>query len=101
MVARVLRQVVEAMDGRRPIEQLRPLLTRAAFAGLVSWLRAGGPGSRHTLRSIHTCRPTAAVVEASVVIDHRSPTGPRRVVAAAARFEREGEGWRCTVLVLL
>lgn len=89
------------MDGRRPVEQLRPLLSRAAFAGLLSWLRAVGPGSRHTLRSVHTCRPSAAAVEVSVVIDHRSPAGPRRVVAAAVRFERERERWRCTVLELL
>ena len=100
-LVRVLRQVLEALDGRRPVEQLRPLLSRTVRHDLLARLREVGTGGQHTLRSIHTCRPAADVVEVSVVIDYRPPAGPPRVVAAATRFERDGARWRCTVLALL
>lgn len=100
-LVRVLRQVLEALDGRRPVEQLRPLMSRNARHDLLARLRDVGRGGQHTLRSIHTCRPAADVLEVSVMIDYRPPVGPPRVVAAATRFERDGARWRCMVLVLL
>lgn len=100
-LAQVLRRVLEVLDGRRPVGQLRSLLPDPAFEGLLTRLRTVGPGGRHALRSIHPCYPTPNAVEVSAVIDYRSPTGRRRVLALAARFNRDGDRWLCTVLRLL
>jgi hypothetical protein len=124
-LVRVLRHVFEVLDGRRPVAQLRSLLPDDAFEGVLTRLRTTGPGGHHTLRSIHPCAPTPNALEVAVVVDHRSPRGHRRVLAAAARFERVvpdaddravphlprgaggrgrglgGDQWLCTVLRLL
>ncbi|MFL6122658.1 Rv3235 family protein [Actinophytocola sp.] len=100
-LVRVLRHVFEVLDGRRPVGQLRSLLPGDAFEGVLTRLRSTGPGGQHTLRSIHPCSPTPNAVEVAVVVDHRSPRGRRRVLAAAARFERDVDQWVCTVLRLL
>lgn len=100
-LAQVLRRVLEVLDGRRPVGQLRSLLPDAAFEALLTRLRTVGPGGRHVLRSIHPCYPTPDAVEVSAVIDYRSASGRRRVLALAARFDRDGSRWLCTVLRLL
>jgi Family of unknown function (DUF6459) len=100
-LGRVLRLVLEALDGRRPVEQLRPVLPGDALADLGIRLHEIGHGGRHTLRRVFTCQPSATAVEASAVIDYRPPVGPPRVTAAAARFEHDGVRWVCTVLRLL
>lgn len=100
-LAQVLRRVLEVLDGRRPVGQLRSLLPDPAFEGLLTRLRTVGPGGRHVLRSIHPCYPSPDAVEVSVVIDYRSPGDLRRVLAVAARFDRDGDRWLCTVFRLL
>jgi hypothetical protein len=97
----LLRRVLEVLDGRRPVGQLRTLLPEPAFEALLTRLRTARPGSRHVLRSLRTCYPSTSAVEVSAVIAVTSPSGRDRVIAAAARFERRGEQWPCTVLRLL
>lgn len=100
-LARVFRHVLEVLDGRRPVGQLRSLLPGVAFEALLTRLRTMRPGSRHMLRGMRLCFPVSTVVEVSAVIGIRSPAGQERIVAAAARFEDDGEHWVCTVLRLL
>jgi hypothetical protein len=98
---RLLTRVLEVLDGRRTIGQLRTLLPDIAFEALLTRLRTTGTGHRHVLQRIRTCYPTREVVELSAVIRVSSATTRDRVIAAAGRFEREGDEWRCTVLRLL
>jgi hypothetical protein len=102
-LARVLRHVLEVLDGRRPVGQLRSLLPDDAFESVLTRLRTTRPGGRHALRSMHPCYPVPTAVEVAVVIDYRPPSGRRRVLAAATRFELEHDAghWLCTVLRLL
>lgn len=100
-LAQVLRRVLEVLDGRRPVNQLRSLLPDAAFEALLTRLRTVPPGYRHVLRKVRTCYPTRSVVEVSAVIGISSPAGRERVVAAAARFERHDDRWLCAVLRIL
>lgn len=101
----VLRRLVEVLDGRRPPEHLRPLLSPSAYSRTETVLRAlrGGRAvpphiSTARLLSVHPCHPASGVIEVSAVwrLDGR-------VRAIAARFERRGgpqPQWRCTVLLL-
>lgn len=100
-LAQVLRRVLEVLDGRRPVGQLRSLLPDAAFEALLTRLRTVRPGVRHVLRGLRTCYPTGSAVEVSAVIGMRFPAGRERVVAAAARFEKHGDRWQCAVLRIL
>ncbi|MGB3444256.1 MAG: Rv3235 family protein [Actinophytocola sp.] len=97
-LAQVLRRVLEVLDGRRPVGQLRSLLPDVAFEALLTRLRTASPGSRHALRKLRTCYPTTTTAEVSAVIGLCGPSGQERVVAAAARFERYDDRWLCTVL---
>jgi hypothetical protein len=98
---RVMRHVLEVLDGRRSVTQLRTLLPDDAFESVLTRLRTAGPGNRHALRSMRTCYPVPTAVEVAIVIDHRAPSGLERVLAAAARFERATDEWLCKVLRLL
>ncbi len=100
-LALVLRRVLEVLDGRRPVGQLRSLLPDVAFEALLTRLRTVRPGVRHVLRGLRTCYPTPSVAEVSAVIGMRFPEGRERVVAAAARFERHDDRWLCSVLRFL
>jgi uncharacterized protein DUF6459 len=101
VLAQVLRQVLEVLDRRRPVDQLRRVLPADEVERLLARLLAVRPGGRHVLRSIHTCAPSDTALEVCAVIGYRPPAGPRRVLAAVARFEDDGERWRCTLLHLL
>ena len=100
-LAQVLRRVLEVLDGRRPVQQLRSLLPDVAFEGLLTRLRKVRPGSRHTLRRLLTCYPTRTAVEVTAVIGMRVPEGQVRVLGAAARFERHDDRWLCAMLRIL
>lgn len=101
LLAHVLRHVLEVLDRRRPFDQLRWVLPPDDVERLLTRLQSVPPGGRHVLRSIHTCSPADDALEMCAVVDYRPPEGPRRVFAAAARFEHDGERWQCTLLRLI
>jgi hypothetical protein len=91
-----LRLAVEVFDGRRPSEQLATRLDRGT---LRRWraqrTRTRKTGVSRVLR-LRLCLPHAEAAEVAAVcrIDGR-------VRALAARFEREGPLWTCTLLQLV
>jgi hypothetical protein len=87
--------VLEAIDGRRPVGQLRPHFTRQAFAAVETRARGRAAPNRSRPLRLHFRQPADGVVEACglVEIDAR----PR---AVAARFELR-ERMRCTVFRVL
>ncbi|AHI01242.1 hypothetical protein GCM10010174_11540 [Kutzneria viridogrisea] len=95
VIRRLLAAVVEVLDGRRPVDQLRTQLTPMAHAALRTRVVRSSrtPGK---LRSLHLCAPGPRVVEACATIEVGG-----RVRAMAARFELAGDAVRCTVLRLL
>lgn len=99
---RLLVRVLEVLEGRRAVGQLRTLLSDAAYEALLTRLRTAPPGRVHRLRRLRACYPSSTAVEIAAVIDVvGGPAAPRRVCAAAARLERVGERWRCAVFRLL
>jgi uncharacterized protein DUF6459 len=94
----VLRQVLEVLDGRRPVAQLWGLVPEDEAADLRERI---GRGGQHALRNVHTCCPAPGAIELAATVAHRSAAGRRRVLAAAARFERIGDRWLCRVFQLL
>lgn len=94
---RLLAALVEALDGRRQMTQLRPAMALPVYEAMLTWSRGA---DRHRLRSLHTCRtsPTAVEMCASVRVD--GPTG-WRLVALAGRIESVEGVWRLTALRLL
>lgn len=93
------RQVLEVLDGRRPTTQLAALLPADDCQELLR--RQRNLGSRHLLRRLRACYPSPRVVEVAAVVVVLAPAGREGVIAAAARFERVGDRWPCTVLRLL
>lgn len=102
---RLVLHLIEALDGRRPVTQLRAMLSDTAYEALLTRLRTATPGRRHRLRRLHTCAPTSEAVELSAVlevVDSAAPPGrPGRTRAAAIRLELVQDRWRCTVMRVL
>lgn len=99
---RLLVRVLEVLEGRRAVGQLRTLLSDAAYEALLTRLRTATPGRAHRLRRLRACYPSPVAVELAAVIDVAAAPGePRRVCALAARLERVEDGWHCAVLRLL
>ncbi|MCT2586261.1 Rv3235 family protein [Actinophytocola gossypii] len=102
VLGRLVCHVLEVLDGRRSVTQLRTILSDPAYEALLTRLRMTTPGRRHRLRSLHTCYPTSTAVELSAVIEvsDRSKERPR-IRAAAIRFDRVDDRWHCAVLRIL
>jgi hypothetical protein len=94
-IRNLINQVLEAIDGRRPVGQLRPHFTTTAYGSVQTRARGRVAPRRSRLTSLHARQPAAGVVEACAVaeIDAR----PR---ALAARFEVR-EPLRCSVFRVL
>jgi len=95
----LLRGMLEALDGRRPVEQLRPRLTEHCYRTLVRRLWPEVQSERRigrSLRRVHTCRPARGVIEACATIQRGG-----RVEAIAARIEADLRGWKCTTVLVL
>ncbi|GAA3434524.1 Rv3235 family protein [Kutzneria kofuensis] len=94
-IRHLVNQVLEAIDGRRPVGQLRPHFTPTAYSAIQTRSRGRATPNRSRLRRLHARQPTAGVVEACGLaeIDAR----PR---AIAARFEVR-EALRCSVFRVL
>lgn len=102
---RSVSHLMEVLDGRRPVDQLRTFLADSVYEALLTRLRTKVPGRHHRLRRLHTCYPTTEAVELTAVLEIVDRAGPggrqRRVRAAAIRLERANDRWRCVVLRVL
>ena len=88
----VVRAVAEALAGRRPLAQLRPLLT-PRVALLLEHLVRGGAAGGMRLAGLRIQGPRAGVVEASARL-----ASATRSAALAVRLERRAARWQLTVL---
>jgi hypothetical protein len=100
---RMLCLILEVMDGRRPIGQLRPAVDARLYEALLTRSRQfGAAGTVHRPRSLHTCRPVANTVELCATVHVSAPsTNLRRrpdVITVAGRVEHHRGRWLCTVL---
>ena len=87
---------LEALTGRRPLVQVRPLTSPGVYAGLTSGRRPGwcrGGGTPVIVGRVQVCEPVDGVAEISAVA-HRAG----RAHAVAARLEGVDGRWRCTAL---
>jgi hypothetical protein len=87
-----LRRVLEVIDRRRPVAQLRPLVTPALIDAVIA-----------LARTTHTATATLRRVRLRMVDDEAAEvfgsfTRGQRVRAIAARVERHGDGWRIVAL---
>lgn len=93
----LLRAILEALDGRRPVEQLRHRFSDHCYRTLLRQRRdENGHGRVRCLTRVHTCRPAQGVIELCATIRRSG-----RMEAAAARIEFDHLGWRCTAMLLL
>ncbi|MFI9385254.1 Rv3235 family protein [Kutzneria sp. NPDC052558] len=95
-IRHLINQVLEALDGRRPVVQLRPQFTPAAYGSIET--RARRPratANRSRLHSLHAQQPTTGIVEACGVAEIDT-----RRQALAAQFEVQ-EPLRCNVFRVL
>ena len=98
----LLVRVLEVLEGRRAVGQLRTVLCDAAYEAVLTRLRTTSPGRVHRLRRLRACYPAPAAVEVAAVVEIAgTPAEARRVCALAARLERDDDVWRCAVLRLL
>src|SRR5215212_2227259 len=99
-----LRRVLEVVDRRRPIAQLRPLVTPALIDTIIALTRAphtGGtarPEGRGTAATLRQVRLRMVNGEAAEVFGTYT-RGPR-VLAIAARIELHRDRWRIVALQL-
>lgn len=98
---RLLIGIIETAGGRRPLNQLTPLLSPSVANGLRGdFDLAAAAGHRHwthaaTIRSMHASEPSDTIAELCATIQHG-----RRVRAVAMRLEIRHGRWRCVRLVL-
>lgn len=92
-----LRQIIEVIDRRRPIAQLRPLMTPVLVDRVLVRARAARSGSAtlHRVR-VRAVDSGGGEVIAAEVFASFSRSG--RVHAVAARIERYRDGWRMVAL---
>ncbi len=86
---------LEVRGGRRPLHQLRPLLTPAVDQRLAHQVARGRDRATNLtrIRRIHATRPSDDVCEAVVLLDHAG-----RTTAIAIRLERRAGRWRAADL---
>lgn len=99
-LGRLIRQVLEVLDGRRPPGHLARLLPDTALEAVLTRLRHRH-STQHVLRRLRACYPNDDVLELAAVIGVTAPERQPSAIAAAARFERAGDGWRCVLLRFL
>ncbi|WP_099038891.1 Rv3235 family protein [Mycobacterium neglectum] len=99
-----LRRVLEVIDRRRPVAQLRPLLAPALIDTVIELSRSsrGGAGRSQGMRTVaRLCRMRLRMVDGAegsqAEVFGTYTCGPR-VRALAARIELTGERWRIVAL---
>lgn len=92
-----LRQVIEVIDRRRPVAQLRPLMTPVLVDRVIARAGATRRGSATMLRvRVRSVDPGGADVSAAEVFASFTRSG--RVHAVAARIEQHRDRWRIVAL---
>jgi len=94
-IRNLINQVLEAIDGRRPVVQLRQQFTPTAYGSIETRARGRTTPHRSRLRSLHAQQPTDGIVEACGVAEIDT-----RMRALAAQFEVR-EPLRCNVFRVL
>jgi hypothetical protein len=99
----MLTKVLEVMDGRRQIGQLRTLLASSVYEATLTRLRVTPPtGLRYRLHSVHSCRLAPHAIELCGRVEtSRRGTSLRRAQALAARLELRHGAWQCVFLRIL
>lgn len=98
----LLIRILEVLEGRRGVGQLRTFLSDAAYEALLTRLRTNTSGRAHRLRRFRACYPSPTAIEVATVIDIAAGPGePRRMCAMATRLERRDDAWHCAALRLL
>ncbi len=92
-----LRQVIEAIDRRRPIAQLRPLMTPVLVDRVLARARVARSASA-TLQRVRVRAVDAGAGEVAAAEIFASFSRSGRVHAVAARIERHREQWRIVAL---
>ena len=99
-----LRRVLEVIDRRRPVAQLRPLLAPALIDTVIELSRSShvGAGRSQSVRTVaRLCRMRLRMVDGAegcqAEVFGTYTSGPR-VRALAARIELDGERWRIVAL---
>ena len=92
-VRRLLALVLEAVDGRRPVDQLAPALAPPVLRYVRAARLPRRPARASRAGSLRLCRPTEQAVEVAAVA-----TIDRRVRAIAARFHTDQDAMRCVAL---
>ncbi|MCH9642080.1 MAG: hypothetical protein K0U70_11315 [Actinomycetia bacterium] len=92
-----LRQVIEVIDRRRPVAQLRPLMTPVLVDRVIAQAGATRQGSA-TLRRVRLRSIDAGVGDVGAAEVFASFTRSGRVHAVAARIERYRDRWRMVAL---
>lgn len=94
---RLVLATLEALAGRRSVQQLMPWTNDLVYAQLSRAVRyrstRGVPG---VIRSVHVSEPADGVAEVCAVV-----SGSARTRAVAARLEGADGKWRCTALHLV
>jgi hypothetical protein len=93
----LLRAIVEVLDGRRPLVQLRDRLEKRVFAALQTRTRAIQPTTDALqLRSMHGYQTAGGAIEACATLQQGE-----HCRALAARLNGRKSGWLCTALQIL
>jgi hypothetical protein len=93
-----LRRVLEVADRRRPVAQLRPLLTPALIDAVVAMTRTTPTDGAAVLRRMRLRTAVSADGEATAAEVFGTYTRGRRVKAIAGRIEVIGGRWLVTAL---
>ncbi|SBW20333.1 hypothetical protein FDG2_1660 [Candidatus Protofrankia californiensis] len=89
----VVRAIVEAVTGIRPVAHLAAWTSPQVQADLERLVADNVRHRRHTLRCLRVCEPREGIAEVAAVI-----TRGERVSALALRMETSGSRWRVTAL---
>jgi hypothetical protein len=92
LVALLARTWLEVLAGRRQLQQLAPLVSRAVLQRLEDQLPTGiRRGAVGRIRRVRVCEPHGDAVEACVLVELDG-----RVTALALRLQRHLGAWRVT-----
>ncbi|WP_133794145.1 Rv3235 family protein [Actinokineospora alba] len=96
-LGRMFGLVLEALDGRRPVAQLRGTMSAGVYEAMVTRVRSSS-GWTHRLASLRSCAVSESVVEVSATVRVFRRGAPWRAVAVVGRVELREEGWVFTYL---